>query len=134
MAEIQIGELAAIAGMSLATLRHYDEVGLVSPSRRSPGGFRLYSEADVERLLLIRRMKPLGYSVDEMRQVLLAVDELERGGAVSDEALSRLDDILAGARDRRADLARKLGMADEFIDLLRTRVEHLARRPDPTLR
>ena len=59
---MQIGQVAATTELSIATVRHYDEVGLVTPSARSAGGFRLYTEADVERLLVIRRMKPLGFT------------------------------------------------------------------------
>ena len=54
MAVMQIGEVAARVGLSLRTIRHYDGIGLVMPSERSVGGFRLYSEADVQRLSLIK--------------------------------------------------------------------------------
>ena len=46
---LQIGQVAEATGLSLKTIRHYDEVGLVTPSERSPGGFRLYTTADVDR-------------------------------------------------------------------------------------
>jgi DNA-binding transcriptional MerR regulator len=69
---LQIGEVAARTELSIKTIRHYDEVGLVVPSARSAGGFRLYTTGDVDRLLAIRRMKPLGFSLDEMRQLLVA--------------------------------------------------------------
>ena len=59
---MQIGELAERTGLSVRTLRHYDEIGLLRPSARTDGGFRLYTADDESRLLLIRRMKPLGYS------------------------------------------------------------------------
>lgn len=60
--------------MSLRTLRHYDEIGLLQPSGRSDGGFRLYTEEDLERLLVIRRMKPLGFTLEEMHEVMGVVD------------------------------------------------------------
>ena len=65
---MQIGQVAERTELSIKTIRHYDEVGLVTPSERSAGGFRLYTEADVQRLLVIRRMKPLGFSLEEMKQ------------------------------------------------------------------
>ena len=71
---MQIGELAERAEMSLRTIRHYDEVGLLKPSARTDGGFRLYTEQDLARLLVIRRMKPLGYTLEEMGAVLRVVD------------------------------------------------------------
>lgn len=49
---MQIGEVADRTGLSLRTLRYYEEVGQVRPSTRTSGGFRLYSETDVARLLL----------------------------------------------------------------------------------
>ena len=117
---MKIGEVAERTGLSLNTLRHYDEVGLVEPTARSGGGFRLYSEDDVERLLVIRRMKPLGFSVEEMRDLLQTVDALE--GATGDERerlLAHVRDFADAAHQRRAKLARQLAMADDFIEVLR---------------
>jgi MerR family copper efflux transcriptional regulator len=73
---MHIGELADRAGMSLRTIRHYDEVGLLVPSGRTTGGFRVYTAQDLERLLVIRRMKPLGFTLDEMAELLRVVDAL----------------------------------------------------------
>ncbi|GAA3508701.1 MerR family transcriptional regulator [Dietzia aurantiaca] len=78
---MKIGEVAERTALSIRSLRHYDELGLVSPSAHSPGGFRLYTEADVERLLLIRRMKPLGFSLDRMKDFCRALDA--RGAGTS---------------------------------------------------
>ena len=72
----QIGEVAERVGLSLRTVRHYDEAGLVVPSGRTPGGFRLYTDDDIERLALIKRMKPLGFTLDEMRELLALRDRL----------------------------------------------------------
>jgi DNA-binding transcriptional MerR regulator len=96
-------------------------VGLLRPSGRSEGGFRLYTEDDVERLLLIRRMKPLGFSLEEMADLLDVAGRLSGGDASAEvEPLrERLAAYVAAAEERRADLARKLDMADELIALLR---------------
>lgn len=75
---MRIGEVATRTELSLRTIRHYEETGLVVPSARSRGGFRLYTEADVARLMVIRRMKPLGFTLDEMRDLLDATDRLDR--------------------------------------------------------
>ena len=117
---MHIGQLAERAEMSLRTIRHYDETGLLRPSGRTEGGFRLYTEVDLERLLVIRRMKPLGFSLDEMGQLLSVVDRLAAtDDPVRQEGLrEELRAFTASAHERRADLARKLGMADEFIGLL----------------
>ncbi|MGI5190938.1 MerR family transcriptional regulator [Promicromonospora sp. CA-289599] len=116
-----IGAVAERTGLSLRTLRHWDEVGLVTPSGRTDGGFRLYTESDVERILLVRRMKPLGFSLDEMADLLDVTDRLAAGQAVGADGVvlrDRLDQFVVTARERRADLARKLDMADELITLL----------------
>ena len=75
----KIGEVAEATGLSIRTLRHYDELGLVVPSGHTAGGFRLYTDDDVERLLLVRRMKPLGFSLERMKQFLQATDVLAAG-------------------------------------------------------
>lgn len=113
-----IGAVAERTGMSLRTLRHYDEIGLVTPSARSEGGFRLYTEADVERILLIRRMKPLGFTLEQMRELLELTEEMavDVPTAASSE---RLGEITLEAERRRADLERKVAMADEFLERLR---------------
>lgn len=76
---MQIGEVAERTSLSLRTIRYYEEVGLVPPSARTQGGFRLYAEQDVARLMLIKRMKPLDFSLDEMRDLLAILDQLEEG-------------------------------------------------------
>ncbi|MDD7930701.1 MerR family transcriptional regulator [Microbacterium sp. NE2TL11] len=114
---MRIGEVTERTELSFRTLRHYDEIGLVTPSARTNGGFRLYTESDVSRILLIRRMKPLGYSLDEMRELLDVVDALAaRPG--DDELRARLETIRTEAAERRAKLTRQVAMADEFLEQL----------------
>jgi DNA-binding transcriptional MerR regulator len=62
--------------LSLRTVRYYEEMGLIAPEQRTDGGFRLYTEENVERLLLIKQMKPLGFSVQEMHALLDARDAM----------------------------------------------------------
>ena len=71
---LQIGEAAESVGMSLRTVRYWEEIGLVAPSTRSSGGYRLYSEADLHRLLMAKSMKPLGLTLEEMRELLELID------------------------------------------------------------
>ncbi|MDA2811311.1 MerR family transcriptional regulator [Nocardiopsis sp. RSe5-2] len=118
---MRIGEVAERTGLSLRTIRHYDDVGVVRPSARSQGGFRLYTEADVARLLLIKRMKPLDFSLEEIKDLLSVLDELdaapedERARA---ELLRRLDEYYTSATERSADLRKKLMAAEEFAERL----------------
>ena len=120
-AVMHIGEVAARTGLSLRSLRHWEEVGLLQPSGRTDGGFRLYTEADVEKILVIRRMKPLGFSLDQMADVMRDLEALESPSATdADRAAvrTRLDAIRAEATERRVALVRQLDMADEFIALI----------------
>lgn len=87
--QMQIGEVAEHTGLSLRTIRYYEEVGLVVPSARSQGGFRLYTEPDIDRLQLIKRMKPLGFQLEEMREVLAVLDPLPGNPPVDDPADQR---------------------------------------------
>jgi MerR family transcriptional regulator, copper efflux regulator len=72
----QIGAVAERVGLSLRTVRYYEEMGLIRPVARTNGGFRLYTDDNIERLLTIKQMKPLGFSLDEMRELLEARDAL----------------------------------------------------------
>ncbi|MEU8627348.1 MerR family transcriptional regulator [Streptomyces sp. NPDC048669] len=127
---MQIGEVAARTELSLRTIRHYEETGLVIPSARSQGGFRLYTETDVARLMVIRRMKPLGFTLDQMRDLLDATDRLDAvpppAGAERDELLERVSHFEQAAAERVADLRKQLGRAEEFAGTLRERLGEAA--------
>lgn len=118
---MHIGELAERTELSLRTIRHYDQIDLLTPSGRSDGGFRLYTEDDCSRLMLIRRMKPLGYSLEQMGDLLRALGN-SRGEGDADGEVA-MADFLADARERRAKLAQQLDAADEFIGLLSAQID-----------
>ncbi|NNH24274.1 MerR family transcriptional regulator [Pseudokineococcus marinus] len=119
---MQIGRVAEITGLSLHTLRHYDEVDLLRPSARSEGGFRLYTAGDVDRLLVIRRMKPLGFSLEQMRELLEVVDALPSATGAQEAALrERLAGFTALAEDARRRMVERVAMADELLERLRAR-------------
>ena len=65
-----IGKLATRAGVSVRTLRYYDEIGLLAPARHTAAGYRLYGAADVARLQQIRSLQGIGCSLDEIRTLL----------------------------------------------------------------
>lgn len=127
---MQIGEVAERTELSLRTIRHYEETGLVIPSARSQGGFRLYTEADVARLMVIRRMKPLGFTLEEMRDLLAATDRLDTAAPSGVERAALLERV--GAYERTAakkieDLRVQLARAEDFAATLRARLEHTTR-------
>lgn len=112
---MQIGEVAERTGLSLRTIRYYGEVGLVEPSSRTEGGFRLYTDGDVARLELIKTMKPLGYTLEEMSDVLEVLAELERPAGRRPELAERVVAIRASAATRRDRLRKELAAAESFI-------------------
>lgn len=67
---LRVGELARRTGLSVRTLHHYDDLGLLTPSGRSSGDHRLYSVADLQRLLAIVHLRELGLSLAEVRAAL----------------------------------------------------------------
>ena len=113
---MHIGELAERTGLSLRTIRHYDEVGLLPATGRTEGGFRVYAENDVERLTLIKQMKPLGFSLEEMAEILDILSALESGGESGGAGQGKLAEFMERAKAQRAKMARNLSQADDFID------------------
>jgi DNA-binding transcriptional MerR regulator len=123
---MQIGEVAARTELSLRTIRHYEETGLVVPSARSQGGFRLYTENDVARLMVIRRMKPLGFTLDQMRDLLDATDRLDAGGEPGPDErealLERVREYEKAAAEQVEKLRIQLARAEDFAATLRARL------------
>jgi len=125
---LQIGEVAEQVGLSLRTVRYYEEMGLVTPESRTEGGFRLYTEEQVQRLALIKEMKPLGFTVEEIRDLLDARDVLADDVRNDDErqqARDRLRDFAAIAQTRCDAMREQLARAEDFAGELRRQ----ARRP-----
>ncbi len=127
--QMQIGEVAERTGLSLRTIRHYEEVDLVIPSTRSKGGFRLYAESDVDRLMVVRRMKPLGFTLDEMRDLLEITDQLSAHEvrapepAVRERLRKQLDDYRELADARCETLRTRLAAAEDFAATLRRHLD-----------
>ncbi|WP_309146992.1 MULTISPECIES: MerR family transcriptional regulator [unclassified Curtobacterium] len=118
---MQIGEVAERTGLSVKTIRDYDAAEVLHPSGRTDGGFRLYSEDDVARLLMVRRMKPLGFSLGEAGILVDAVKMLDEAQPDVDltAVRSRVAAFIRDAETRRDVLGEQLGMVDEFLEELR---------------
>ena len=72
---VQIGKVARATGLSVDTIRFYEKEGLLREPERSEGGFRLYSARDIENLYFIHKAQELGFSLADIRELLLVQDE-----------------------------------------------------------
>lgn len=124
-ATLQIGEVARRVDLSIRTIRHWEEMGLVNPSARSTGGFRLYSEEDVSRIRLLRFMKPLDLGLDQTRELLRIRELLTATTASTEDRVEAL--VWPRTSDTDADRAALAAQLAEFADLADRRLEKLRR-------
>jgi len=125
----QIGEVAARTGLSLKSIRYYEEMGLLT-SQRSLGGFRLYTDRAVERVRLIMHMKPLDFSLAEMKELLDAVDPFpgeERVPADPRQLLALVQHYRDEVEVRTVKLSKRLSEAQDFGAQLSNQLEGLTR-------
>ena len=124
MERLRIGALARRTGLTVRTLHHWEAEGLIAPAGRSKAGYRLYGEAEVERLLRVVGLRQLGLSLSEVRECLERPEgTLPR---IVERQLTRLDAELmrqGQLRDRLALLAERLRTAervsvDELLETL----------------
>lgn len=130
----RIGEVAERTGVTRRTLRHYDELGLLVPSGRSSGDYRLYSQADLVRLLQIQSLKALGLNLAEIGHAL-ADPNLDATATLTAhrEALARRIAAEQQLSDRLAGLARSPQRSWQDVLAAIAAVQLLA-HPDPMVR
>lgn len=75
VAAAKIGQVAQQTGLSIDTIRFYEKQGLLQRSPRTEGGFRLFGLSDVETLKFVRRAQELGFSLNEIRELLILRSE-----------------------------------------------------------
>ena len=96
--ELTVGQVAQQYGVTVRTLHHYDEIGLLTPSERTYAGYRVYGAADVERLATIVVYRRLGFGLDEIGELLdgsaPVVDHLRRQKAVVLERIGELNGLV----------------------------------------
>jgi MerR family transcriptional regulator, copper efflux regulator len=119
MPTLKIGQLARRLGLNVRTLRYYEDIGLLPPPSRTEGGYRLYSEADEQRLRFVLQAKQVGLSLEEIGRIL----ELGRHGSACDyvrEAVSRhiatIDAQIAELQRLRATLSQLAAARPEQED------------------
>jgi MerR family transcriptional regulator, copper efflux regulator len=100
---LTIKDVAAASGFTAATLRYYEQIGVLPAPARSPSGYRLYEPRALERLAFIARAKQLGCTLDEITGLTTAWDGGECG-PIQDELRRLVAEKIAGAEDQRAEL------------------------------
>jgi DNA-binding transcriptional MerR regulator len=99
-----VGAVTALTGVSIRTLHHYDHIGLVVPSVRTPAGYRGYTDSDIERLHLVLVYRSVGLPLDEIRTLLDDADadvvaHLQRQHALLTEQADRLHDTVKAVEE-----------------------------------
>jgi MerR family transcriptional regulator, repressor of the yfmOP operon len=140
---LRIGQAAARVGVSSRTLRYYEELGLLTPSGRTPGGARRYTEDDIDRLEHIRELQELmGFNLEEILEVVRIEDRMAslRAEWRSGTPPERRSEILAEALEHnarlRARVDAKIGRLGDFkgaLDAKRRRYQELKGELDALL-
>lgn len=120
---LRIGEVAERSGTTVRTIRYYEEIGLLRSESRPKGKHRLYTDADVERLLELRRLRDLlGLTLDELKVLIEAED--------ARAALRRQWHETESPRERRRILDAALEHVATQLELVRKRKRELVRLED----
>jgi MerR family transcriptional regulator, thiopeptide resistance regulator len=95
-----VGRVADLSGVTVRTLHHYDEIGLLSPGGRSAAGYRLYEDSDIERLQRILFYRELGFALEEIATIVDdprtdAIGHLRRQRGLLTERIRRLSAMVA---------------------------------------
>lgn len=114
MSHLIIGEAASASGLSAKTIRYYEDIGLISPATRTAGGYRAYSENDVQTLIFLKRARSLGFSVEECRSLLSLYRDKSRASA----------DVKALAQRRIGEIEEKIAELQSMKDTLDHLVRH----------
>ena len=119
--EFSIGELCQQTGLSARTVRYYEEVGLLPEVRRRAGGRRVYGEGEIERLRFIGRLKTLGLSLGEIKEL----NELYAHEGSTHDMLARLHALLG---DHLVQLDLRIESLAELREQMSSYRTHVARR------
>ncbi len=91
---MKISDVARQTGLTVKSIRYYENIGLIPPPGRTQAGYRVFSPKDLHRLHFIRRARSLGFGVEECHQLLSLYDDRSRASAdVKSVALNRISDI-----------------------------------------
>lgn len=97
---MNIGEVSKAAQLPTKTVRYYADIGLVEPVSRSETGYRQYDEAELKKLIFVRRAREFGFTVEECRELLGLYQDRDRSSRdVKKLALQRIDEIEAKMKE-----------------------------------
>lgn len=91
--ELSVGEVAARFGVTVRTLHHYDDIGLLTPSRRNASGYRVYTPADLTRLSQVIVYRRLELPLDEIARLLAGGNEISHLVRQRERVMSRIDEM-----------------------------------------
>lgn len=109
---MNIGEAARASGVSAKMIRYYEDIGLVSQAARALSGYRVYSDADIHRLRFVRRARDLGFTAEQIGELLALWNDKDRASA----------DVKRIALEHVAVLERKMREIEDMATVLK----HLA--------
>ena len=92
-----VGQMSKAAQTKTVTIRYYEQQGLLREPPRTPGGYRIYDETDLDRLLFIRRSRHLGFSIESVRELLELADQTDSSCA---DVNAKVAQHLADVRER----------------------------------
>ncbi|WP_290648809.1 helix-turn-helix domain-containing protein [Aquisalimonas sp.] len=110
--KLRIGQLACETGCQVETIRYYERIGVLPPPARASNNYRVYGDSHRRRLVFIRRMRDLGFSLEEVRALLRMID----GGTYTCAEVQALgQEHLDAVRDKIADLRRVENALAELV-------------------
>ena len=119
---MNIGQAAAASGVSAKMIRYYESIALIPPGKRSDAGYRVYGDNDLHALRFVKRGRSLGFSLDQIRELLSLWQNKERASA----------DVKTIAMGHVAELNQRIAELTEMRDTLQTLAHccHGDHRPD----
>ena len=114
---LQIGQVAALAGVSVDTVRYYERQRLLKPAPRSSGGFRLFTAETVEHIRFIKQAQDIGLSLDEIKVLLISgAAQCQRVHDLLKQRLTELDERMRAMREFRRTLTQHLAACETELN------------------
>ena len=111
---MNIGELSKASGVSSKMIRYYEQIGLTRPALRTVSSYRVYGDKDVHTLQFVRRARDLGFSVEQIKELLALWGDRSRNSA----------DVKAVALEHIAELESKVAAIEEMTKTLKHLASH----------